>query len=653
VAVQQRTLLILTTFLLLFGNLLTFGFLVFHYEPAITGRAGNVATAAFCINQPPTFIIPCSPNMTKSFLFTCQLNASDHDNNSVVFFDIYTSDVYLNLTVNGSFSLLPNKTHVGGHTALFYAEDNSGCGDNRSLVVEYNYTVFNFDEPPVLVEPIPDQKLKINTTLSFFLSDYFYDPNVNSTLNYTFTAATALPSITILPTSEVVIAGVTCNEAGTTVVFTATNTANQSTNSNPVLITVTCKTDTGAGGGTSTGGGGGGGGPTNLCKEDWECDPWFPCLPTNIQWQRCFDHGGCRSDQYFKRACQYEGPVPLCKENWLCEEWGKCYINSTQYRKCDDLQKCGTNLTQPPLVQKCNYEPTCNDGVKNGDEAGVDCGGSKCQPCPIIEQPSLVKQPGLPLWLLLLILFSILLVTGIARYYRAQIAQLIAILGFAIQRPAYKDILLDAAQRKSVFERIRAFEQLLQTPAGKQMSPGVIYTKLATLVRHYYVDALQVHLEAVPEEVAARCKDYRLRPETTSLLTGMFAKLPLLEQEELDLDEFFVLATVEELRTAVCLTSDYQHEELLRPIEEIVVNDKMSFYDEVFVRAINALRASQFNQHDIARKEYLTILTRYEPLSDAEKEQIYPELKWTFDVVKFSSEITGAKMVKKPVITET
>ncbi|MBL0025177.1 MAG: hypothetical protein IPO98_09285 [Saprospiraceae bacterium] len=25
--------------------------------------------------------------------------------------------------------------------------------------------------------------------------------------------------------------------------------------------------------------------------------------------------------------------------------------------------------------------PTCNDGIKNGNETGVDCGGS-CAPCP-------------------------------------------------------------------------------------------------------------------------------------------------------------------------------------------------------------------------------------------------------------------------------
>ncbi|TVZ60282.1 putative secreted protein (Por secretion system target) [Flavobacteriaceae bacterium MAR_2010_105] len=36
----------------------------------------------------------------------------------------------------------------------------------------------------------------------------------------------------------------------------------------------------------------------------------------------------------------------------------------------------GANKTANPVI------PTCNDGIQNGDEAGVDCGGSSCAACP-------------------------------------------------------------------------------------------------------------------------------------------------------------------------------------------------------------------------------------------------------------------------------
>ncbi|MCH9660546.1 MAG: T9SS type A sorting domain-containing protein [Bacteroidetes bacterium] len=36
-----------------------------------------------------------------------------------------------------------------------------------------------------------------------------------------------------------------------------------------------------------------------------------------------------------------------------------------------------------PDCGPCAPDPTCNDGVQNGDETGIDCGGSSCAPCAI------------------------------------------------------------------------------------------------------------------------------------------------------------------------------------------------------------------------------------------------------------------------------
>ncbi|MEN0045864.1 MAG: T9SS type A sorting domain-containing protein [Bacteroidota bacterium] len=42
-------------------------------------------------------------------------------------------------------------------------------------------------------------------------------------------------------------------------------------------------------------------------------------------------------------------------------------------------------LTTTANAQSCdgNQQPTCNDGIQNGDEEGVDCGGSNCSPCMV------------------------------------------------------------------------------------------------------------------------------------------------------------------------------------------------------------------------------------------------------------------------------
>lgn len=42
------------------------------------------------------------------------------------------------------------------------------------------------------------------------------------------------------------------------------------------------------------------------------------------------------------------------------------------------------NLTSPDATYTCGtaVQPTCNDGIQNGNETGVDCGGSSCSACP-------------------------------------------------------------------------------------------------------------------------------------------------------------------------------------------------------------------------------------------------------------------------------
>jgi len=44
-----------------------------------------------------------------------------------------------------------------------------------------------------------------------------------------------------------------------------------------------------------------------------------------------------------------------------------------------------------PDCEPCFEAPTCNDGIQNGDEIGVDCGGPDCPPC-VVEEFILLKE---------------------------------------------------------------------------------------------------------------------------------------------------------------------------------------------------------------------------------------------------------------------
>jgi len=78
-------------------------------------------------------------------------------------------------------------------------------------------------------------------------------------------------------------------------------------------------------------------------------------------------------------------PVPVCMETWECTDWTKCTSDSLKYRNCIDTNNCGTTEEKPFDLNTCQYPGTCVDGLMNGDEKGIDCGGrceNKCQTVP-------------------------------------------------------------------------------------------------------------------------------------------------------------------------------------------------------------------------------------------------------------------------------
>ncbi|MBI4453891.1 Ig-like domain-containing protein [Candidatus Woesearchaeota archaeon] len=146
-------------------------------------------------------------------------------------------------------------------------------------------------------------------------------------------------------------------------------------------------------------------------------------------------------------------PYHRCDEKWECSDWSVCSLDDTKTRKCNDVNKCNTKQKKPAEIAQCEYQPTCNDGIKNGNEEGIDCGGScnpcivpncfdgiknqdeedidcggHCKPCeikkfakiPFIELPTFIKIPKHFPWILVLFISSViaLTVTGDQVYVR-------------------------------------------------------------------------------------------------------------------------------------------------------------------------------------------------------------------------------------------
>lgn len=608
-------------------------------------NAVSTSEVTFCLNRPPTITLgTCATNATQNSTYSCQLNISDPDGTAAIDQVVFYSGLSLfNTTSDGTISFVPTNDDVGAHSVFFSITDNSGCvGSTANLT--FTLTVININDPPELTTNLSDITLAVNTTLfPFFLVDYFTDPDGDA-MNFTSTNPSGI-TVTIDGSSLVSFTTQSCDADGELITFEATDPFNASATSNVVTITVTCESPSTGGGSTESAGSGGGGGGADLCQNAWECDEWFACLPAGIQWQRCHDERGCAVDRYLQRMCEYTGPPPICEENWLCEPWSACALNGTQERICTDLVACQSTILLPPLTQECEYLATCFDGTQNGDETAVDCGGS-CGACPVTESP--VSIGALARWILLLLVLAALIGAGVSGYYRGEIARAAAALGFLLRHRVTKDILLTAVERRSLFERLLSLEDRTRADT---MTPAARYDALAQIMRAYLADALALPIEALEMEVRERVKALSLRSETVLLIDGLLGKLTIIESEELEDDALFFQASIEEVRTAVCLTSEYAFTEIDRPLTEHPITDGMSFYDEIFARMIGILRAIQHNEVEQARAEYLQMVARYEALEAKDQEQIYPELRWLFDVTRLASEAVGGRIVDKTKFT--
>ncbi len=60
----------------------------------------------------------------------------------------------------------------------------------------------------------------------------------------------------------------------------------------------------------------------------------------------------------------------------------KSFCISNQTATCTDGVKNGSETGIDCGGPNCPPCPTCTDGIKNGSETGIDCGGSNCPPCP-------------------------------------------------------------------------------------------------------------------------------------------------------------------------------------------------------------------------------------------------------------------------------
>jgi hypothetical protein len=131
----------------------------------------------------------------------------------------------------------------------------------------------------------------------------------------------------------------------------------------------------------------------NTCQPGFSCASSGQCYPKGCIGSVCPDNYVCINSQCADRGCLDAGADAGCPNGTLCVT-GICYTTT-----CPDAGACGLGQvcydggcsdplcfhlacpTQQICVRGiCNF-PSCVDGIKDGEETDIDCGGSACPPC--------------------------------------------------------------------------------------------------------------------------------------------------------------------------------------------------------------------------------------------------------------------------------
>lgn len=621
-----------------------------------TGKAAGVVS--LCINaQPILNLSNCNPSINQSLSYTpytCWVNASNPDHKNLAYSSVFllvqrafnnSNNSLFSIRSDGFINFTPTNNEVGNYTIQFTVNDGRNCSNSEDSAY-FDLSVNNTNDPPYLIQSIPNQSISEGEILhAFYLNSYFADPDLDP-LTYSVITTSSEFTININNvTSEVVISSSTC-DVNTKAIFVAKDPYNATASSNLVTIRCILETPSPKPGGGSGAGGGGGAGITELCKSEYECFDYYRCNRSNVKVQRCVDTKGCKKDVYLTVPCNYEETFG-CNESWKCSDWVPCLPNGTQDRTCYDSNSCGTTKGKPLLIRECEYIGTCQDGIKNchdnSCEEGIDCGGP-CVTCKSIEVPyPFEEEKGILIYIITGIILLLLTAILLYHYFRKEINATLAKAGWIITKRRKKQILLSPEDKKKLLAGISELEEKLDK---RELFDTL--NKYSELVRYYLIkacgDGLSPEFDLDELKAVLNKKKVRIREILRKIFVSSFAKYLEVEQNKVLITKRNIILLLEELRNLVLQTSKVEPEDVAREVKELVIPDKGTL-EKMVVMIINSYIALEFLELDIAKKKYLEILAEYEKFNVKEQEAIFEDISRLYHNISYVN-----SWLEKPIV---
>ncbi|MEK6963058.1 MAG: hypothetical protein AABX70_01430 [Nanoarchaeota archaeon] len=591
----------------------------------LTGKASNPeGRVQICINHPPNLGIPCNAQGTQNTTYTCMLNGSDADNASqnITFGTLFLSTHLFTINgTNGLINFTPNSSNIGNHTINFTLEDNSSCSNGKVFEL-FNLSINSSrNRPPVLVKNISSVTFNEGEIVSaFFLTNHFTDPDGDA---LTFNVSSqSLYIITISSTGEVVINATTCGQSAN-VIFTAIDPFNETADSN--LVSITCVSPST----TSSTSSSQASSRKSKCLSQFTCFDYTSCSPQGVKTKRCVDENGCRDDEYITVVCKAP-EVEKCLDSWSCTSWGECLLNGRQYRTCTNLNGCKTASKHPAEEEPCKFLPSCFDGLKDGDETGIDCGGS-CKACLTIETPGFIQEDLKPVTYILFVLtllgFGLLMAN---KYYHKQLHHLLVKSGWYLSGRYDKVILISEGVKRRLLEDLN--EVLIKMNKG---SVEDAFEKVEVLVEDYFKES-KVTPRTSPHYNHSKVKKALPGP-LESVLDLFYGHSKHLDRKGWP-DKDVLRFVVEEFRAIINLTSSAEVK-VPYDVKEIKIDEYTHPSEKVRLKMINTWIALQFNEVDLARERYEDLIELYESLDNRSRLSLYSDIYRLYQEIKYANSV--------------
>ncbi|MGE0793018.1 MAG: hypothetical protein AB7V77_02430 [Candidatus Woesearchaeota archaeon] len=643
---KSKAILILTIFFIVITLIFNQNF----SQNQITGKTtGNLE---ICINNPPTLVFNCLSTFNQSTLiqpytYECQLSATDANPSSTFTYD-YIGPYNFTFNENtGYFYFTPTQENIGTEDVLFYVYDNSNCYNNYSTRL-IGYNILDINDPPIYQNQIPD--ITFNQGYSFrniFLNDYFFDPDLDP-LSYTVIKTDSALSITILPTSEIILSHLSCGES--TIIFQAKDPGNLTADSlPPINVKVICQS-------TPPPVTGGGGGFSEPCEPLWKCEDWGACYPNGTQKKECKDIFACDSNNYLKyfwQECTYihhcDNKIKDQDEEGVdcggidCEVCQTCFDkilnnleeevdcggpNCQPCKNCyDGIQNYGeTGIDCGGLCDPC---PSCSDGIQNYGETGIDCGGN-CPPCFLVNLPAPLQLKNESLWeeIILLSIFLLLILAFLSKLLKSKLDHLISKFIWFFSKKRKKQILLPLLEAKILLNEIQSLEDNIS-----QEEIIKYKEKITSDIRHIFEYLIGQYSQA--DLVTKQLNKLKTTQLVKQILSREYILLEELEKNK-NPTIFELKFFIQIYRTLILDFSEATRELTKRKIEEIQISPKNNTLKTKQL-LFDCFLTQEFEKLDLSKLKYIDAMKTYNSLSLPEQEEVYDYLKLTFDLIKYQN----------------